>query len=324
MNYFSKINYDLNLDALWKWATIWKVVKELGLLDKPFRCVDIGGGLSPLHYIFSNYGEVTNVELAGFKRAWFPVNPSGFYVNSKGIKHNRKNIKYVQDDFLKYVKKLPSNSIDFFYDSCSLIHFNPKKSFSYNDGVSIAMKEITRVLRPGGYFISTSHIAHPDASEVRDMIHPRHLGKCFTSTGLQYASKVDWELEPFFMDKKNLHHPGSFTQPFQKNTPRACTTCRGLPKYHCLYEICRETIVISCLYTLYKPKKINYPLDDSYRPLNQVFTRLWWLMRRIIFFPESVNRKVRKIINMILAPRITGGRIKRKIKKVIWKNHLFL
>lgn len=31
-----------------------------------------------------------------------------------------------------------------------------------------------------------------------------------------------------------------------------------------------------------------------------------------------------KIINMILAPRLTGGIIKRKIKKVIWKNHLFL
>lgn len=31
-----------------------------------------------------------------------------------------------------------------------------------------------------------------------------------------------------------------------------------------------------------------------------------------------------KIINMILRPRVTGGIIKRKIKKLIWKNHLFL
>ena len=157
------------------------------------------------------------------------------------------------------------------------------------------MEEITRTLRPGGYFISASHVAHPDAPEVRDMIHPRHLGKCFASTDLQYVSKVDWELESFFMDKKNIHYPSSFAQPFQKNTPRACTTCRGLPQYHCLYEICRETIVMSCLYTLYKPKKINYLLD-SYRPVNQVFTRLWWLMRRIIFFLGRVSRKVRKII----------------------------
>lgn len=107
-----------------------RVVKQLGLLERPFRCVDIGGGLSPLHFIFSNYGEVTNVELNGFKSAWFPTNADGFYLESSSIEHNRKNIRYVQDDFISYAKKIPDNSIDFFYDGCSLIHYISRVIFS--------------------------------------------------------------------------------------------------------------------------------------------------------------------------------------------------
>ncbi|MCK4733491.1 MAG: hypothetical protein KAT65_13645 [Methanophagales archaeon] len=152
LDYFSQIGYKLNLDAVWKWATIMRVVKSLGLLERPFRCVDIGGGLSPLHFIFSNYGEVTNVELTGFKSTWFPTNADGFYLESPRIEHNRKNIRYVQDDFISYAKKIPDNSIDFFYDGCSLIHFNPQKRCSHNDGVCTAMREITRALRGGLFY----------------------------------------------------------------------------------------------------------------------------------------------------------------------------
>ena len=111
LDYLSEINYRLNLDALWKWATIWKVVKQLGLLERAFRCVDIGGGLSPLHFIFSNYGEVINVELAGSKSAWFPVTADGFYRESPGIKHNRKNIK-------RYLKPFETNTVQIFMQGC--------------------------------------------------------------------------------------------------------------------------------------------------------------------------------------------------------------
>lgn len=258
LNYFYDINYnDLNLDALWKWATIWKVVKQLELLERPFRCVDIGGSLSPLHFIFSNYGEVFNVEIAGFNSTWFPVNSEGFYVNSSEIKHNRQNMQYVQEGFLTYMRKVPDNSIDFFYDGCSLIHFNYEKRYSHNDGVTCAIKEIVRALVPGGYFISASHVAHPDAHEVRDMIYSHHLGECFTSAGLRCVSEVDWNLEPFFRDKKNIHFANKSVPGYQKNTPIARTKCKGLPKYHCLYEGgLRGTTVVSCLYTLFKPQDL--------------------------------------------------------------------
>ena len=291
LDYFSKVGYKLNLDGLWKWASIWKVIKQLGLLEKPFRCVDIGGGLSPLHFIFSSYGEVTNVELAGFKSTWFPTNADGFYIESPGIEHNKNNIRYVQDDFISYAKTIPDNSIDFFYDGCSLIHFNPQKRFSHNDGVSTAMREVTRALKPGGYFISASHVAHPDALEVRDMIHPWHLGECFTSSGLQYITKVDWELEPFFMDKTNIHYPDPSAQPFLHQTPVACTTCRGLPEYHCLYHgNFRGTIVVSCLYTLQKP---DYALWRwQLQRMSQKVKHRSWRVQRI---SSGVKQRLKRV-----------------------------
>lgn len=256
LEYFSEIGYNLNLDALWKWASIWNVVKQLELLDNPFKCIDVGGGLSPLHFIFSNYGEVTNVEISGFRSTWFPVNHDGLYIDSPGIKHNRKNIHYVQEDFYTFIKRIPDNSIDFIYDGCSLIHFNTQKRHCHNDGVFYAMKEITRALRPGGYFVSASHVAHPDAIEAQCMIHPHHLGECFTRSGMMYVGEVDWNLEPFFRDRRNMHYPDPDVQSsgraYLKNTPLACTKCKGLPDYHCLYEAhLKGTTVIDCLYTLW-------------------------------------------------------------------------
>jgi SAM-dependent methyltransferase len=290
--------YKMNLDAVWKWAAIWKVVKELRLYETHFKCVDIGGGLSPLHWIFSKYGEVVNVEFAGFSNTWFPVNDNGFYSESPGIPHDRRNICYVQDDFLSYVKEIPDNSIDFFYDGCAFIHFNPQKRFSHNDGIVVSMKEIARTLKPGGYFVSASDVAHPDAREVGEFIHPHHLNECFLSSGLKSLGETDLELEPFFMNKENVHQSNTCTPNHLMDTPIACTSsCRALPEYHCLCEAKVGTILTRCLYTLTKPIDLIQP-------------------QSINILAAQRGQIRRMLIRKDLLPRMLKQKIKSRVRKI--------
>ena len=138
-SYFYKINYKLNYGARYKWSRIWSMIKKLGLLDKNFTCIDLGGGLSPIHFILSNYGKIINIDYSGFKASWFPVNSQGFYTKSIGLESKMRNIFYIKDDFLQYVKGINDNSIDFIIDGCSFIHFNPTKIISHNDGIISGM-----------------------------------------------------------------------------------------------------------------------------------------------------------------------------------------
>ena len=57
--YFDQIKYgNLNYDALWKWSGILDAFFKLyGDEPKFDQCIDIGGGLSPIHLIMSNYGD---------------------------------------------------------------------------------------------------------------------------------------------------------------------------------------------------------------------------------------------------------------------------
>ena len=275
LDYFKKAGYELNWDALWKWAWFLKVAKQLNLFAKPFKCIDMGGGMGPTHFILSNYGEVINVDTGGFEKTWFPINDQGFYTKSNGLPTIRENIQYIQDDFLKFVRNIPNNSIDFYVDGCSMIHFDTQTRYSQNDGVLDAVREITRTLKPGGYLISTSHVAHPSAPEFHDMLHPQRLGSYLASSGLKYVTKVDWEADEFFQDLGNAHYCDTEIRKnrgFIRNTTAGCDGCENLPEYHCLLLAdVRNTFVANCLYTLVKPKR----------------GRLEWLLR--IFYSKAAR-----------------------------------
>ncbi|WP_422361179.1 hypothetical protein [Reichenbachiella sp.] len=327
-DYLSDINYDLNWGARWKWASILHAVKSLKLLDKPFTYIDIGGGLSPIHFILSKYGTAINVDLAGFAHTWYPVNSKGFYVKSDGIECDMNNIHYLDTDFLKYIKEIPDNTIDFVLDGCSFIHFNPEKSFSHNDGVTLGMKEIERVLKPGGHFISSSDVVHPDYQENLDMIYPQHLGECFSSSGLEYVSEPDWELEPFYLDKNNLHiRANDNSVPgYLEQTRLGCTCCKELPDYHFFcHGPQRETVISVCLFTLRKKtQKSSVKTEDtdyglpSKKKQNRIQMK-WSLLRRII--RVSRYRELRKIIRPIIIKVIKTIGLYSFLRKMLRPNN---
>jgi len=210
LDFLDDIGYgDLNYDAIWKWATILHIIKHFEFLNKEgknFKCVDIGGGLSPLHFILSNYGEVYNVEMNGFEKTWFPTK-NKIYINATDkFKYNKDNIFYIKDDFLKWVKTVEHNSIDFYFDSCSLIHFKPTKINSYNDGIVECMPNIYNSLKKDGLFISASDVAHPEKMESFDMIYPKHLAKCYNiCDGLNfYDDNPNWDIDEYFLTNSNF------------------------------------------------------------------------------------------------------------------------
>jgi len=51
-----------------------------------------------------------------------------------------------------------------------------------------------RVLRPGGYFVSVSDVAHPDVSEVREFMHAHTLAEIYSHNGM-----MEWVTEPDFV-----------------------------------------------------------------------------------------------------------------------------
>ena len=125
-DYFDKINYgELNYDGLWKWAGILDSFYKLyGNITPNFNtCVDIGGGLSPIQLILSNYGKVINVDdcshTGGKCLAWFPTRDM-FYEESPGFDYKKENIEVIQKDFLTYIKSVPDNSIDLYASFKSL------------------------------------------------------------------------------------------------------------------------------------------------------------------------------------------------------------
>lgn len=150
---------DLNNDALWKWSSIMYSLDNLGLKSSD-KVVDIGGGRSPLTKILSNECHITNVDINP-NGNWFPLNEDGDYIKASNLYSEPDNMMYVNMNFLDWSKDQPDSSIDFMYDSCSIIHFDTGSTIAKNDGCFKVIEEVYRLLKPFGYFIVASDLLHP-------------------------------------------------------------------------------------------------------------------------------------------------------------------
>lgn len=152
---FDNIYYDY----IYKWARILKISKTLEMFSDK-NILEIGGGLSPLQFIFSNNNcTVSNLD-GTFDSTWFPTNGRYYtratddFVNESN--RNIGNLSFIKGDIMDTIKTIPSNSIDFAIDTCAMHIF-------INDQL---INEITRVLKPNGYLLSVGDIANP------------YLGRC--------------------------------------------------------------------------------------------------------------------------------------------------
>eukprot|EP00960_Hanusia_phi_P077669 768726-Hanusia_phi.AAC.3 len=58
-----------------------------------------------------------------------------------------------------------AESVELVYDACSLIHMW-RQLPTPEQGLALAVKEIHRALRPGGFLVVVSDVTHPDAQET--------------------------------------------------------------------------------------------------------------------------------------------------------------
>lgn len=153
---------NITYDYIYKWGRILKISKILNMLSSGKNILEIGGGLSPLQFIFANNQcNVYNLD-ENFETSWFPTNDK-YYIRATDefITESNKhfeNIKWIRGNIMETIKTIPSQSIDFAIDTCAMHIF-------INDEL---INEITRVLKPNGYLLSVGDIANP------------HLGKCDT------------------------------------------------------------------------------------------------------------------------------------------------
>lgn len=258
-NFLNKIGYgDLNYEALYKWACVMYNVKKTGLLkqNNDLNFVEIGGGLSPVQFYFSNFAKVTNIEIwvRGIYNTWFPTEKDLLY--SKCIRDefrfNRDNITFLKEHFYNFANRQQSNSFDLVYDCCSAIHINRNKKeieFVFPE----FLKHVHRILKPGGFFIATMDIMHPSNKEYKEFLHIETLLNMINNSDLNLVSEYDSNIEDFFLDLEKLHKPVNKTDICYKSTKGSCSMeCKNLPEEHLLFDGSGNKIFLRASFVLRK------------------------------------------------------------------------
>jgi SAM-dependent methyltransferase len=181
LSLFTKISRDKNYpnayphylwekpDAIIKWVSINERILGKG---NNLKIVDLGCGKSCNPKILSN---------AGNKVIGLDLDPESYnYYN------NEVEIKI--GDAMELLKELEESSIDVFYDSCAVTHFNTNFDGDLpNIGWLEVAKSVKRALKPGGIFVIASDCRISDSEG--EFISPNQIIEIVESTGLKLSSE---------------------------------------------------------------------------------------------------------------------------------------
>ena len=134
-----------NWSRWWEYAFAWMHVKELARINKRLRILDIGPALTFFPLFLSQNGfEVTAIDIDSRIKKW-----ADFAFVGLG-RHEKRNgkIEFVTGDITH--KVLPGRSFDVVTNISVIEHISDKE---------MAVKEIYRLLRPGGKLINTLDIS---------------------------------------------------------------------------------------------------------------------------------------------------------------------
>jgi len=189
---------DINYDALWKWASILMWADKYFPETRGLKILEAGGGHSPLGWILGQNNEYINVD-RDFTDRWFPKGIGILNVFEHQITASR--------DFIRYCEELPNKSIDIVIDSCSIIHFNTS-SQNINKGLHDSCKQINRILKPAGIFITSSDTLIPEnlteSRNTGELLFPLSFQECIESSGLRLISDSnDLDTCPFIISELN-------------------------------------------------------------------------------------------------------------------------
>ncbi len=193
--YFDQIDSwgygSMPFDSRYKWAQIMRIFhRNFGDNPTGLSIVDVGGGLGPLDLYFSRFGSVKNFDLSHDK-TWFETDERGLLPGSVGPDSNMGNIERIAGDFLIKAHEVATNSVDFAYDSCSMIHF--RRGFTSVGDTSplsltplslvLGFAQVFRILKGSGRLAFATDVALPRRAELKDMVHAQTYIKAAEACG---------------------------------------------------------------------------------------------------------------------------------------------
>jgi SAM-dependent methyltransferase len=178
VSYISSMSYDVNYkhelwhkdDAILKWTAILKSIESFDI--KKSKIVDLGCGDSKIAPILRDLGNtLTGIDLD--KRA-------------NGI--NDEDIDIIIGDAMEVLKNMETDSVDVFYDSCSVTHFYTEAVGDIpNIGWHKISKEISRILKTGGLFIIASDCRIND--DIGEFVSPKQIIDIIQKNHLKLSSE---------------------------------------------------------------------------------------------------------------------------------------
>jgi len=185
-----------NWSRWWEYAFAWMHVKELARINKRLRILDIGPALTFFPLFLSQNGfEVTAIDIDSRIKKW-----ADFAFVGLG-RHEKRNgkIEFVTGDITH--KVLPGRSFDVVTNISVIEHISDKE---------MAVKEIYRLLRPGGKLINTLDISLDGDSKPLEVKESYDFIQLLENT---FGTKLKFD----FVHPMDIVTPGRYPKKYTDN-----------------------------------------------------------------------------------------------------------
>lgn len=180
-------------DALMKWGGILEIASKISV--GATRIMDAGCGPS-------------NLSLALMQA--IPTITEAICIDRESISQlltsNRSCRCYQGDFFQMCANHVADNSVDLIVDGCAVTHFDVKNSLAPNDGCYRFAKEASRILKPGGFYVTSSDFSL-SGNTTGEFVCVDSMIESYEKGGLKlYSDYRDFEInDPFIAnDQLNL------------------------------------------------------------------------------------------------------------------------
>jgi len=154
----------------WEWALGIIAMRRFGKLNEKSTAIGVGSGTEPVPFYLANkVKHVYATDLYGQNDGWKSAAPSDFPENPKKyapFPYKEDALTVLRMDGTKL--EFPSESFDIAFSFSSIEHFGGGKNHS---GALRSLKEMERVLKPGGLAVITTEYI------INDKEHPEFFNK---------------------------------------------------------------------------------------------------------------------------------------------------
>lgn len=185
-------NFDPCPDALMKWGGILEA--SIITSNNATRIMDAGCGPSNLSLALKNL---------------IPTITEIVCIDREPISHllvSNTSCKCYHGDFFKMCSlHVPDDSIDLIVDGCAVTHFDVNSALAPNDGCFRFAKEAMRILKPGGFYITTSDFSL-SGDTTGEFICVNSMIDSYEKGGLRlYSDYKDFETNDAFIANAELN-----------------------------------------------------------------------------------------------------------------------